>query len=298
MADPPDVIHYPLTVPVPRLAGTPNIVTLHDVQHEALPELFSRAERTYRDWVYRSAATRADVVTTPSLYSGATISEHYGIPPERIRVIPWGVDLDRFSASPAPDDDEVMRSLGVPDRFVFYPANLWPHKNHRLLLNALAARSYSRDLDLVMTGATYQRLGDLRRHAAELGLAQRFHHLGYVPADALPVLYRRAAALVYPSLYEGFGMPLLEAAACGCPVAASRGGSIEEVAGEAAVYFDPRDVRDMAAVIDRVVTDESLRASLRDAGRLRAARFPWEATADGFLAAYRLAADGQASKKS
>ncbi|MFL5844106.1 MAG: glycosyltransferase family 4 protein [Solirubrobacteraceae bacterium] len=261
-----DVVHYPVTVPVPAIDGPARVVTLLDVQHHELPQMFSRGERRLRSWAYDGAARGADLVITISEHAKRGIVEHVGVPAERIEVIGLGVDHERFTPEgPARDD------LGD---YVLYPANLWPHKNHDRLLDAWRAID---DLTLVLTGQTFGRT-----------IAQdRVVHLGHVPHDELPALYRGARAVVFPSLFEGFGVPVLEAMACGTPVAASDRGALAEVAGGAARTFDPDDPAAIVAAVRAAVGDDTLRA----AGLAQAARFTWTAAADAHVAAYRRALD-------
>jgi glycosyltransferase involved in cell wall biosynthesis len=273
-----DLVHYAVTVPIPETAA-PRVVTLHDVQHHDLPQLFSRAERRYRRWAYDGSARRADVVVTSSRFSKERIVTLLGIDAERVEVVHFGIDNARFSPEPSPGDERALAAFDLPRRFALYPANMWPHKNHERLLEALALLS-DRELGLVFTGQPYGRLDRLMRRARELGLEERVRHLGHVPSAALPALYRRARALAFPSLYEGFGAPPLEAMACGCPVAASDRTSITEVCGPAALAFDAHSAESIGEALDRVTSDEQLRERLRGAGLERARGFTWQASAE------------------
>jgi glycosyltransferase involved in cell wall biosynthesis len=283
-----DLIHYPVTVPIPATSAR-RVVTLHDVQHHDLPRLFSRAQRAYRRWAYNGSARTADVVVTSSHFSRGRIVETLGVDPERVEVVGFGVDRDRFHPEPQQSDAKTLRGLELPVRFALYPANLWPHKNHERLLEALALL-LDRDFELVLTGQTYGRLGGLFEQARALGVDGRVRHLGYVPAAAVPALYRAADALIFPSLYEGFGAPPLEAMACGCPVAASDRTSIPEVCGDAALLFDPDFPESIAGALEDVVGDEKVRARLRTRGLERAAEFTWRVAAERHQAIYARAA--------
>jgi glycosyltransferase involved in cell wall biosynthesis len=271
-----DVIHYPVTVPIPQIAA-PTVVTVYDLQHHDLPGFFSRSERAYRRWAYDGAARSATLVVAPSNYTRQRLAARLGIPADRIEVVHHGIDHERFA--PAGDDDErLLAGLDLPERFVFYPANLWPHKNHGRLVDALAASSDA-ELHLVLTGQTWGRVEALLERARLKGVAQRVQHLGYTDADTLLALYRAARAVVFPSMYEGFGAPPLEAMACGCVVAASKQTSLGEVCGDAALELDPESVDSIAAAMDRVVADDELRGRLRAAGLEQAARFSWREAA-------------------
>jgi glycosyltransferase involved in cell wall biosynthesis len=281
-----DLVHYPVTVPIPA-TDAPRVVTIHDLQHLDMPDFFPRAERLLRRRAYEGAARDATLVIANSEYTKRRLVETAGVPAGRIEAIHLGVDTERFSTR-GEDDDRVLAEHDLPERFVVYPANLWPHKNHARLLEALAA-TRDRELSLVLTGQGYGRLDELLARARALGVEPRIRHLGYVTAETLPALYRRAVAMVYPSLYEGFGVPTVEAMACGCPVAASPRGSLGEVCGDAALMFDPESPEEIADALDRLAADAALRERLRAAGLERAARFTWRAAAERHVQVYRRA---------
>ena len=261
------VVHYPLTVPVPRVER-PSVLTLLDVQHLDLPRLFPRGERLFRRLAYDRAARRADRVIVISEWVKERVVERLGLEPDRVHAIHLGVDHRRFTPTP-----DIVR-----EDFLLYPARPWPHKNHARLFEAFArVRERRPGLRLVLTGVGH----DPKR------LPPGVETLGGVSADELVSLYRRAAALVFPSLYEGFGLPPVEAMACGCPVAASSAGSLPEVVGDAAILFDPHDARAIATGIDEALAGASELAGL---GIARAARFTWDATARAHDRVYELAA--------
>jgi glycosyltransferase involved in cell wall biosynthesis len=283
-----DVLHHAVTVPIPRFRG-PTVLTIFDVQHLDLPAFFSRGERLFRRWAYEGAARRATVVVTGSEYSKLRLAESAGVDADRIEVVPLGIDHQRFQPGPREGDAELLQGLRLPPRFVVYPANLWRHKNHVRLLEALALTS-DRELGLVLTGQPYDRLEEVMAHARRLGLSGRVHYLGYVDRELVPALYRAAVGMVFPSLYEGFGAPPLEAMACGCPVAASAIGPLREVCGFAALSFDPESPDEIAAAIDRLAIDPALRATLRESGLERSRHFDWLLAASRHRAIYERAA--------
>ena len=259
-----DVVHYPLTVPSPRVQ-VPTVVTLHDVQHRDLPEFFGPARRSFRRLAYDRAARSAAAVIVTSEFVRERARDVLDLDPTRIHVVPLAIDHTVFR----PGDDE-------REPIVLYPARGWPHKNHARLFQAFGALRETRpQLRLILTGGGLERLEPL---------PEGVENLGSVPASQLASLYRRAACLVYPSLYEGFGIPPLEAMACGCPVAASNAGAIPEVCGDAAVLFDPTDVEAMGAAM---LEADSRREELRELGLARAALFTWDETARGHEAVYR-----------
>jgi len=282
-----DVVHYPLTIPLPR-CRRPSVITYHDAQHLEHPEFSSRAERAFRALAYDDAARRASVVVTPSDFTRRAVIERLGIASARVHASHSGIDHERFHPSSGRNDASALAGLRLPRRYVIYPGNLWPHKNHLRLLEAM--RHLDDAVGLVLTGRDYGKVEGLMSAAARIGVASRVRHLGYVDADLLPALYRAAAAIVFPSLYEGFGSPPLEAMACGCPAAVARSGSLPEVCGAGAMYFDPKSPRSIAEAVGPLLDDDSLRQSLRNAGLRQAARFTWAASAARHLAAYTHAA--------
>jgi len=262
-----DVVHYALTVPVPGTKA-PTVVTLHDIQHRDLPDFFGPARRSFRRIAYDRAARGATAVIVTSEFVRARALELLELDPERVHVIPHAIDHALFRP-------------GVEERepFLLYPARPWPHKNHTRLFEAFASLSETRPrLRLVLTGGGLERLDPL---------PEGVERLGVVSTTELASLYRRAACLVYPSLYEGFGMPPLEAMASGCPVAAANAGAIPEVCGDAAVLFDPTDVEAIAAGI---LEADDRRDELSERGLAHAAGFTWDETARKHEAVYVAAA--------
>jgi glycosyltransferase involved in cell wall biosynthesis len=248
-----DAVHFPLSVMIPRIERPPAVSSVLDLQHEGLPEFFSRSERAYRKLVYGWTVRKSRLVITISEHAARTLAERLDVPEEKLRPIHLGIDHERFR--PGPEEREP---------FLLYPALGWPHKNHPLLFEALALlrRTYP-ELELVLTG--YE-------GAAPEGVRV----VGRVLPDELARLYRTASALVFPSLYEGFGQPPLEAMACGCPVAASNVTSLPEVCGDAARFFNPRSAEAIAVAVEDVLAHPD---EWRRKGFARAAQFTWEATA-------------------
>ena len=256
-----DVVHYPLTIALPTVTQ-PSIVTLHDLQHLDLPKLFPQSERWFRAVAWHRSLQRADRVIAISEFVRRRAIELLGLEEERVRVVPLGLD------------HELLRPGGDREPFLYYPARRWPHKNHERLFAAFAELRRARPgLRLVLTGG-----GDFGDPPA--GVEAR----GLVPYAEVVRLLQTASVLVFPSLYEGFGLPPLEAMACGCPVACSNAGALPEVVGDAALLFDPRDPHAIAAAVSQVLDapDEWVRRGLE-----RAASYSWEATARGHDAVYR-----------
>ena len=245
-----DAIHFPFTVMLPPPGQVPAATTILDLQHEEHPEFFSRAQLLYRRRFYRRPLLESDFVITISEHARRTILDRYPLEPDRVRAIHLAVDHGTFTPDGRPRES-----------FLLYPANGWPHKNHPRLFEALAlVRRERPELRLVLTGAGHD----------ALTLPDGVESRGHVPLAELVRLYRTAAAVVYPSLYEGFGMPCLEAMSCGAPVAASNVASLPEVCGDAAVYLDPDSVESVADAIQRVLDDPPSR------GIEQAAKFTWD----------------------
>ncbi len=215
-------LHFPVTVPIPR-TRLPEVVTLHDVQHHDMPEFFSAPERALRRLTYDRAARQAVAVITPSDYSARRIVEALDIPADRVETVPSGIDHERFTRTSGPNDPAVMARLRLTRPFLFYPANLWPHKNHERLIRAFATTSRN-DLNLILTGRTYGRLARLTELAGSLGVDARVRHLGFRAARGGAGALSSSACAHIPEPVRGLRRPPLEAMACGCPVAASTRG--------------------------------------------------------------------------
>jgi glycosyltransferase involved in cell wall biosynthesis len=261
-----DVVHYALTVPLPRTT-TPTVVTLHDVQHRDLPDFFGPARRSFRRIAYDRATKSAEAVIVTSEFVRGRALEQLELDPTRVHVVPHAINHTLFRQA-----DEQREA------FLLYPARAWPHKNHTRLFEAFELlRSHDPKLRLVLTGGGLERLGRL---------PEGVERWGVVPPTELASLYRRAACTVFPSLYEGFGLPPLEAMACGCPVAASNVAAIPEVCGDAAVLFDPNDPESIAA---GVLEADSRSEELREKGLAHAAGFTWDASARAHDDVYKAA---------
>lgn len=231
---------------------------------------------------------RVDQIIAISAWTREELVRYLGIAADRIEVIHHGVNGARFRPRPAAALDRVRRRYRLDRPFILYTAALDGRKNHRVLVRAFArfAREFPAKWDLVLTGPGTPG-SDLLQTVAGGGLEGRVHFLGLVPPAELPFLYSAAAVFAFPSLYEGFGNPVLEAMASGVPVVASRATSIPEVAGDAALLLDPLDVIAWADALLRLATNPGLRAMLREKGLARARHLSWEAAARRLLACYR-----------
>ena len=286
------LVHLPAGLG-PVAGSFPTVVTVHDVMPIRFPEVFRPWYRNYAAVVMPRVARAARGVITVSCAAKQEITEWLGVPAERITVVPHG--LDPAFAPLAPDAahaDEVRRRYRLPLQFVLAVGSIEPRKNLPRLLEAvhlLRSRPGGTGVTLVHAGPEGWHPEEVAGAVRQLGLADAVRFLGYVPVEDLPTLYGLARVLVYPSLWEGFGMPVLEAMACGCPVVTSNVSSLPEVAGDAAMLVDPRSTDDVARGIAAVWCDEALRRRLAVRGLARAAQFSWERAARATATVYAAA---------
>lgn len=285
--------HYVL----PPLIRCRSVVTIHDCIHLMFPEyLPNRIALAYARTSIRLAARRATRVLTVSESSKRDILRFVDTEPEKIDVIYNAYD-ERFGVEPR--EEEVVRvreRYQLHDEFVLYVGNVKPHKNLERLIEAFD-RVRKRGLDhlkLVIIGDEISKYTSLRRAVHRHQLHKYVRFLGYLPEETLAVMYRLAGVFVFPSLYEGFGLPPLEAMASGTPVVTSNVSSLPEVAGDAAVLVDPHDPDAIADGIEYVLTDERVRGELRRKGISRAKQFSWEASVKRVHDIYRQVSTGEA----
>ena len=263
----------------------PLVLTIHDVSYARHPEWYPYRQDALRRAFYRRSAKSADRIVTDSEFSRSEIVAAYDLDPASIHVVPLapGPEFQPGPALPLP--------AGVPGRYLLHVGDMHVRRNlpmvARSVLMLRALDAAYRDLTLVLTGADYGGGEALREMSCTACEMPPIVFLGIVPGETLVALYRSAAALVYPSRYEGFGLPLLEAMACGTPVIAARTSSIPEVAGDAAVLLDPDDESAWREAIRRVVEDRAFSDSLRSRGLARAAEFSWSRTARETAEIYR-----------
>lgn len=287
-----DVIHHPFSLLNPLRTTIPSVLTFHDMQHEFFPEFFSRFEMKTRGEFYRASAEEATRIIAISQHAKQCLVERYRIDPGKIEVIHNGCSPKYRVLQDQDDLDRIRSQYELHRPFLYYPAATWPHKNHKTLLAAvkLMKERYRFDGQLVLTGIAMQANSEIVAEIRSLGLEEQVKVLGYLPLDDLPALYNLARMLVFPSLFEGFGIPLVEAMACGCPVACSNVTSIPEVVGDAGVTFDPRSVEDMAERIFSLWNDEALRQRLIARGLARVELFTWDSAARATIKVYEKAA--------
>ncbi len=268
------------------LRAVPTVLTVHDLIFRHLPAHHKPLNRWYLNLALPLYCRRADHIIAISECTRRDLLAAYGLPPEKVTVIYEAAD-PRFRPVAAREVEAVRARYRLPDRYLLFVGTIEPRKNLVRLLTAFE-RVHAEGLSdgLVIVGRRGWLYDGFFARLEESPAREAVIFPGYLPDDALPAVYAGAQALAFPSLYEGFGLPVLEAMACGTPVAASSASSIPEVGGEAVVYFAPDDAESLTAALRRLLRDDDLRAHLRRRGLAQAARFSWERTAAETRAVY------------
>lgn len=283
-----DIIHHPFSILNPRGLKIPSVLTFIDMQHEFFPENFSSNDLKARNALYRPSAEQAARIIAISEHAKRCLVERYQINPEKIDVVHIGYG-EQFRVI---DDSDLLNTArkryGLLKPFIYYPAATWPHKNHKRLLAALKLmrERYGFDGQLVLSGISMQANDEVLKEIGRLGLQNDVTLLGYLPHEELPCLYNLARLMVFPSLFEGFGIPLVEAMACGCPIACADVTSIPEVVGDAALTFGPCSIEEIAEKTWKLWSDDALREESTARGLERVKQFSWENMARQTINAY------------
>ena len=285
-----DLVHGLVNV-LPLWGPTPGVVTVHDLSFVRLPQVLPAVKRAYLTRLCAASCRRARRVIAVSRQTADDVRKYFSVPTERIEIVPNGVGPE-FTPGVEFDAAAFKRAHDLPERFVLYLGTLEPRKNLEQLLRAFAAwRSWSaeadHDVELVVAGGKGWFYDQIFTTVTELKLTNFVRFPGYIPTDELVDWYRAAEVFVYPSLMEGFGLPVLEAMACGTPVICSDLPSLRDVAGDAALYFHPQDEAELVQCLERALFSPTVRHHLREAGLARAAHFSWTRTAEATLDVYR-----------
>ncbi len=287
--DPPDLLFVPSHVIPP--VHPRSVVTIHDLGYLTEPESHQPIHRKQLEWTTRWNAKAATGLIAVSETTKSDLVEFLAISPNRIRVVYHGVGKE-FAPATEPEIEAVRERHGIGTMSILAVGTLQPRKNLMRLIQAFErlAPRYP-DIKLVLCGAPGWHSDQILHRASASPFHDRIRHLGYIPDSDLPSLYSSAAALAFPSLYEGFGLPALEAMACGTPVVAANRSSLPEICGDAAILVDPLDPESIANGIELVLTDDEVRQGLTDRGFVRAAKFRWQECAEQTLAFLRSIGD-------
>jgi glycosyltransferase involved in cell wall biosynthesis len=274
----------------PDLRRFPSVVTMHDLQHLHLPQFFTPADIATREHEYRVSCRLASHVICISEFTRQDVHKHYGVPLDKMTTV-WNLP-PRLTGAPMSGSAirRLLHGMGVQAPFLFYPAHPWLHKNHQGLLEAilLVDRMLPRNHKLVLTS---QPFGADHPAAALLfhpRIRERVVHLGYRSPIEIAALYRTAEALVFPSLFEGFGLPLVEAMQQGCPIICGHHSSLPEIAGEAALYTDVESPEAIASSIMSIIRNTALRNRLKQRGVENLRRFDRRALAEKTRSVYAM----------
>lgn len=261
-----DVVHFPAQPAY--LTEIPSIYQPWDLQHLHYPHFFTKSEFVLREKSYRAFCSRATYVCVQTAWTKRDIIKQYGIASEKIMVIPWGSVFSAYKVPTIETQKKTIEKYHLPSEFFFYPAVTWPHKNHELILRALCILKSKHGLtpDVYFTGASTKFRQTLDKVAQELGVSEHIHYLGFVTPEELRVIFHTATAMIFPSKFEGFGLPILEAFDSHLPVLSSNATTLPEVAQNAALYFDPDNPLELASLMEKMLNDPQLRQDLIDKG--------------------------------
>lgn len=282
-----DYLFSPFFDSCPKGIDTPTFILVPDLQHQYFPEFFHPTERMKRDQTIIDAKKSGARIITISHFCKQTLIEKYGLHDSQLEVVYGDAPKEFHDQLRKQKLNRIRKKYNLPDVFGLYPANFWPHKNHPNLLKALnlLKQTAGPKISLVFTGyeqENFSYVKTIKKMVQELDLEDQVSFLGYLPKKEMPFLYHDADFLVYPSLFEGFGIPLVEAMRTDTPIAAANAGSIPEIVQSAALLFDPFDPNDIAEKMQQMMK-ETIRKSLIAKGKERAAYFSWEKSAQTLL---------------
>ena len=280
-------MYHPGGVMPPRTVR-PTVVTVHDLQPLDMPDNFSPLKRNYHRLYLGLSSRGATRVTVPSQFTADRLEDRLRVKPDKIGIVPWSIDL-RSVPDPA-TARQLVESLGLSERYILLPAITYPHKNHSVVVDAFdQLASDDPALQLVLTGGVGPAESEVLARIDAAEHSDRILRAGRVPRSTLDALYLRASAVVFPSQYEGFGLPVLEAMAHGCPIVVSSAPAIDEIAPAAAPRVEPDDTGGWARAIGEVISQSETRTLLSAAGIADARRYDPTRTARGLIEQWQLA---------
>ena len=274
----PDLYFFPNFVVYPHRRGK-SVVLIHDLTFEKVPQYVARRNVDFLKKFVPPSVARADQVVVNCEFTKRELIEAYRVPAEKVTVAYPGVDPKSFYPRSAKDKEEIKRKYGINKPFLLFLGTLEPRKNVPAILKVYADLPNRRDFNLVLAGKRGWLSEEIFRTVADLGLEEDVIFTGYVPEEDRPKLMSAAEVFVFPSFFEGFGMPVVEAQACGTPVVTSNTTSLPEAAGKGAVLVDPKNVYQLARAIEEVLSSGSLREKLVKKGLANARRFDWNESA-------------------
>jgi glycosyltransferase involved in cell wall biosynthesis len=261
----------------------------HDLQHLHFPQFFSPQEVRRRNDLYLTYSRRSDMIAVMSRWGRADIVRQYDVDEAKIFVIPWAAPVDAYASPTQAELSQIRGRYELPRRYLLYPAQTWLHKNHIRLVQALkeAENRGLEEINLICTGHIGTNFEAIMDEVQRLALTRKVKFLGWIPSNDMVGVYRLAHGVVYPSLFEGWGLPVMEAFRMEIPVACSRIPVLQEQAGDAAIYFDPDNPHEMADTIISLWTNQEVRDRLVSSGRGRAGAIDWTTIAEAYRAHYR-----------
>jgi glycosyltransferase involved in cell wall biosynthesis len=281
-----DLVHFPTQSAY--LTSVPSIYQPWDLQHLHYPQFFSSSEFAVRERWYRAFCSQARFVCVQTEWSKRDVIDKFGIQPDKVVVIRWGSVFEAYAAPSEKVRQNTVEKFHLPRQFFFYPAVTWAHKNHEIIIRALhlLKSQHGRTVDAYFTGASTKFRAKLHQMARELGVVEQLHYLGFVTVEDLQSIFASATAMVFPSRFEGFGLPLLEAFHAHVPVLSAHATVLPEVAQDGAAYFSTDSPAELAALMLRCLDNCDFRQSLIHKGSEVLRTFSMGDTAAKFQALY------------